>query len=251
MKKKTYLLITFCFAVLFIRAQKEELYQNSILIELFTSEGCGSCPIADEFMDDLLYYADSTKMPIYVIDFHVDIWNKSGWVDPFSDSNHTNRLKSYLKRKEWVHMYTPMAILNGREQHAGHARKEIGKFIQKELYEPSKHFLRIRLQPIEGETDSVLVSYTVWGPSDSLTLNVALLQKKINSQVTAGENKDKILHHNNVVRQFKSVPITGKTGSLKMYLNPNLILTNFRFLAYIQHQRTWDVYATDQINFTK
>lgn len=243
------------FAGSFLKAQvntgNNELYQNSILIELFSSEGCSSCPIADAFMSDLLYFADSTKMPVYVIDFHVDIWNKSGWVDPFSDSNYTNRLKTYLKKKNWAHMYTPMAILNGMDQQPGHAKKEIGKFIQKELYEPSNHFLRIRLEPVNDEPDSVWVKYTIWGPTDSLLLNIALVQKNVNSYVTAGENKDQILHHNNVVRQFLTIPVTGKTGSVKMHLNPRLILTNFRFLGYIQHERTWRVLASDQLNFTQ
>jgi len=226
----------------------EELYRKSVLIELFSSEGCSSCPLADEFMENVLYFADSTKSPIYAVDFHVDIWNRSGWVDPFSDSLYTKRQKTYLQKKNNLAMYTPMAILNGLEQHPGNAKKEVGTFIQKALYQPSKHFLRINLKPAT-HPDSVMVTYTVWGNTDSLILNVALLQKNVNSQVTAGENKDKILHHSNVARYFTAMPVMGKYGSVTIPLNRNLFLDNFIVIGYIQQARTWEVFATDEIRF--
>jgi hypothetical protein len=225
------------------------LYEKTILIELFSSEGCSSCPLADEFMEDLLYYTDSTGLPLYIIDFHVDVWNRSGWVDPFSDSLYSQRQLTYMKKKNWLSLYTPMAVLNGQEQYPGNAKKEIGKYIQKNLYEPSKHYVRMNLRPAP-EKDSVIVSYQIWGKTDSLLLNVAFVQNKVSNNVTAGENKGKILRHHNVVRQFATVPVKGQTGEFKMYLNPNLILTNFRYISYLQHVRTWEVLASDQIKFS-
>jgi hypothetical protein len=70
---------------------QEKMYQNNVLIELYSSEGCSSCPIADAFMQEVIHLSDSTMSPVYVIDYHVDYWNKSGWVDPFSDSLYTKK----------------------------------------------------------------------------------------------------------------------------------------------------------------
>jgi hypothetical protein len=154
-----------------------------------------------------------------------------------------------MKKKNWLSLYTPMAVLNGQEQYPGNAKKEIGKYIQKNLYEPSKHYVRMNLRPAP-EKDSVIVSYQIWGKTDSLLLNVAFVQNKVSNNVTAGENKGKILRHHNVVRQFATVPVKGQTGEFKMYLNPNLILTNFRYISYLQHVRTWEVLASDQIKFS-
>jgi hypothetical protein len=80
------------------RALDTNQFQPSILIENFTSEGCSSCPEGDKFMGELIHLSDSTNNPVYIIDFHVDIWNRSGWVDPLSDSVYSARQRTYLAK---------------------------------------------------------------------------------------------------------------------------------------------------------
>lgn len=254
--KKTYLSLLFTFIFLgTLFAQKDaaqpagELFKPSVLIELFSSEGCGSCPIADDFMREIIEISDSNKMPVYVLDYHVVIWNRSGWVDPFSDSAYSLRQQNYVFKKHLPALYTPMAFINGSEKdYAGSDKKSIGMKIQETLSKPSKHFMRCGVTPAENE-DSIVVGYKIWGNIDSTNLNVVLVQKRINNMVTAGENKDKILHHHNVARKMISIPLKEKQGIVKMGIKRDFNLENFRLLVFIQHQRTYEVFTTDQLSF--
>jgi hypothetical protein len=110
---------------IFTPNNQEKMYQNNVLIELFSSEGCSSCPIADAFMQEVIHLSDSTTSPVYVIDYHVDYWNKSGWVDPFSDSLYTKKQMNYALKKAEKNLYTPMAFVNGGNAHAGADKKGI------------------------------------------------------------------------------------------------------------------------------
>lgn len=234
-----------------LRKLPAKQYQPTVLVELFSSEGCSSCPFADEFTSEIIHISDSSKTPVYVIDYHVDIWNRSGWVDPFSDSTYTLRQQEYVYRKKLTSMFTPMIFVNGSDkEYAGGDKRSVGKAIQTELTRPSNNYLSTGATGVPNE-DSIMVKYHVWGPTDSLMIMVALVQRQINSLVKGGENSGLTLHHHNVVRQLKSYPVTGEEGFVKFPVNHQLDLTNFRLVVFLQHQRTWKVVATDQLNFSE
>lgn len=254
MNKKISILSILLLAMQFAFAQNNtkevpKLFQPSVLIELFSSEGCSSCPYADEFLKEVVQISDSSRTPVYVIDYHVVIWNRSGWVDPFSDSAYSLRQQEYLYRKKISTLYTPMVFVNGGDKEfAGGDKRSIGKAIQELLTQPSKHFLRTGITKVKEE-DSLLVAYQIWGNVDSCDLKVAFIQKEINNMVTGGENKDMILHHHNVVRGLFSKPLTGAEGYMKIPVDQKLNLDNYRVVVFIQHQGTWKVLAADQMTF--
>ena len=244
---------TLCFIILSSNisfGQGSNNYQPSVLVELFSSEGCSSCPYADAFLKELIDISDSSKTPVYVIDYHVVIWNKSGWVDPFSDSLYSLRHQEYLFKKKLGAMYTPMVFVNGGDKEfAGGDKKGIGMAIQKNLSNPSKHYMRTGVTGIENE-DSLMVAYQFWGPGDSLELRVAFVQREINSQVKGGENSGLILHHHNVVRGLFTHDLKGsRDGVFKIPANRDLNLYNYRLVLFLQHKRTWQVMAADQLTF--
>src|SRR5438045_3960894 len=78
---------------------------SSVLLELYSSEGCDNCPAADQFMDEVIRIADTTRQPVYVIDFHVDLWDRSGWKDVYSDSVYTNRLIKHATMVGQQHIF--------------------------------------------------------------------------------------------------------------------------------------------------
>ncbi len=253
--KKTYLtlfLLSCSNLLLFAQidtAKQAELFKPSILIELFSSEGCGSCPYADDFMSEILTISDSSRTPVYVVDYHVVMWNRSGWVDSFSDSAYSLRQQTYMTKKKLTAMYTPMAFINGSDRdYAGNDKRSVGRKIQETLNQPSKHFMRSGVTPVENE-DSLVIGYKIWGNIDSTTLNVVLVQKRINTMVTAGENKDKILHHHNVARKMITIPLKENQGILKMPMKRDFNLENFRLVLFVQHQRTYQVFTSDQLSF--
>lgn len=256
-KKQISILLFTCFSLSLAAQQKAgkesdtqpKLYQPSIVLEMFSSEGCSSCPFADEFMGELIDMSDSANLPVYVVDFHVDIWNRSGWVDPWSDSNYTQRQQTYLKKNGLTATYTPMVFINGgAKDYAGTDKASIGRKLHELINTPSKHFLRTGAAPIEGQ-DSLTFVYTSWGDIDSCEIRVAFVQKNINNMVTAGENKDRILHHHNLVRGFYTAPMTGNKGTFKIPYNPDFNMENFALVSYIQHKGTWRILASDRITF--
>jgi hypothetical protein len=235
---------------LIAQTSSEKLYQPAVLIELFSSEGCGSCPFADQFLKEVIHISDSSKSPVYVIDYHVVIWNKSGWVDPFSDSAYSLRQQEYVYRKNLKALYTPMVFINGSDKdYAGGDKRGIGMAIQSALSKPSKHYLRSRVTGVANE-DSLLIAYQTWGNIDSMQLMAAFVQKEINSQVKGGENAGLVLHHHNVVRGIFTQHIKTSEGMFKIPVNADLNLENFRIVLFLQHKRTWEVVATDQLNFS-
>ena len=248
------IIATFCLFALslsynFSFGQAAKGYQPAVLVELFSSEGCSSCPYADAFLKELIDISDSSKTPVYVIDYHVVIWNKSGWVDPFSDSAYSLRQQEYLYKKKLGAMYTPMVFVNGGDKEfAGGDKRAIGKAIQNTLSNPAQHYLRTGVTGIENE-DSIMLAYQVWGDIDSLQMNIAFVQREINSQVKGGENSGLILHHHNVVRSLYTKELKGKEGMFKIPVKRDLNLDNYRLVIFLQHKRTWNVMATDQLTF--
>ncbi len=233
------------------KAPPPDLYQPSILIELFSSEGCSSCPVADAFMKEIMDISDSSKTPIYIVDYHVTIWDRSGWVDPFSDSAYTLRQQTYLFKKKLTAMYTPMLFINGSDKDiAGTDKKSVGIKLQENLQKPAEHFMRTSVSGVENE-DSIAIGYRVWGNIDSMNLNIVLVQKEINNMVSAGENKDQILHHHNLAKKLITIPLKQNQGIVKMYANKYVNPQNFKLISFVQHQRSWRVYCADQLSFRK
>src|SRR5580765_4213272 len=86
------------------------------VIELFTSEGCSSCPPADEAMIDI---ENEFKKNVYVIGYHVDYWNYLGWKDIFSNAGWTDRQKAYAQELKLNNIYTPQVVINGSSEFVG------------------------------------------------------------------------------------------------------------------------------------
>ncbi len=227
---------------------QEKMYQNNVLIELYSSEGCSSCPTADAFMQEVIHLSDSTMSPVYVIDYHVDYWNKSGWVDPFSDSLYTKKQMNYALKKGEKNLYTPMAFVNGGKALAGADKRGISVEITQNLSKPNPNFLKLGVSAEEGE-DSLIIAYRFWGPMDSFEINIAFVQREINSAVKGGENANQILHHHNICRKLITAPLTKSEGKTKIYVSPAINLDNFRIIGFVQDPKTLKIHGVDQLTF--
>lgn len=216
-----------------------------VLIENFSSEGCSSCPEADKFLGELIHVADSVEQPLYVIDFHVDVWNRSGWVDKYSDTLNTVRQINYIGKMKDIPMYTPQSFLNGILSVPGSDKKSIASFIKQTLARPSANFLKINAY--QTNKDTVIIEYEIFGKTDSLMINFAIVENDIYTKVTAGENAGKLLHHHNVVRAFKSEKVKVNKGTSFVLVPTGFSLKQSRVTSYIQHERTWFVTGADQL----
>ncbi len=210
-----------------------------ILVELFTSEGCSSCPPADIFLQKL----DGQPIAgaeLIVLSEHVDYWNHDGWKDPYSSAALTERQNSYSTRFHLNSIYTPQMVVDGSHQFSGGDAKEAQKAITESLG-VTKIPVRISEISSDGgrlrarvETDALDSTYNV----QSAEIYVAVALNHAESQVLRGENANRRLTHTAVVKKLSKV---GKikigeqfAHEVELKLDSGIDLHNMRVVAFLQ-----------------
>ncbi len=201
------------------------------IVELFTSEGCSSCPPADEAVASM---AKVYPQNVYVLAFHVDYWNHLGWKDQFSDPDYTERQRQYAAFFNNNNIYTPQVIVNGKKEFVGSNSSLLQSTIESELRNTMNNNIKMIATGNDGK--NISVNYKV-DNSDESQLNIALIQVNASTAVKRGENKGRKLEHINIVRDFKTVLLNKKqSGTVKLTLPAGLSKGNFKVIAFLQHK---------------
>ena len=180
--------------------------QKPIVIELFTSEGCSSCPSADKLLADM-----SDKNPnILLLSFHVDYWNRLGWVDSFSTAQFTKSQYAYGLQMQLASVYTPQAVVNGQRETIGSNRSNITNFIATK-YQSLSIITNVKATI---NNKSVIVNIQTNQLPKNYELVALLVQPHAGTKVKAGENVGSYLQHKNVVRDMAVVALKSYTASL-------------------------------------
>ncbi len=214
------------------------------VVELYTSEGCSSCPPADRLLSELIAESKRDKTPVYALAFHVDYWDQLGWPDRFAAPAFTERQRMYTKARG---AYTPQMVVNGTAEFVGsdadRARREIRKAMEAPVTAP----LTIEVKLGEGGVISVRYSAMIPESVDFVTnasLHVALVEDGLTTEVKAGENKGTTLKHDAVVRAFTTVkPGNLVSGTVELKAPDDLKPENSRVVALIQHAGTLRVHG--------
>lgn len=214
------------------------------VVELFTSEGCSSCPPADEVLARL---AKSGQKNLYLLAFHVDYWNKLGWIDQFSNAAYSARQRQYATMNGADGLYTPQAIINGKLHLIGSDEEKVLDGIAQLGKQPSTSQLKIAAK--ENENHTVDIDYTIERPSKSFLLNIAIVQTSAKDEIKAGENKGLQLKHVNIVRNFKTVEATN--GHVNLNLPNDLKTDNYSIIVYTQHKASMEITGAAQYTFNK
>jgi len=183
------------------------------VVELFTSEGCSSCPPADEALRGLSALAGRDRLPLYALEWHVDYWDYLGWKDPFGSHLATLRQERYA-RSLASSMFTPEAIVNGGviANWAGDpAELEREARSAAAAATPASLELAVRRGP---SPESVVVRARTRGAPDRSLVLVALTEDGLASRPTAGENAGQALRHSSVVRSVVMLPASGGEAAL-------------------------------------
>ena len=208
-----------------------------ILVELFTSEGCSTCPPADELLQKL----DGQPLPgsqIIVLSEHVDYWNHIGWTDPYSSAAYSERQHHYGNRFHLESVYTPQMVVDGTSEFVGNSYKQAREAFEKSEAQP-KVKVRIRDLAVEDgklrahiDADSLST-----GPHKADVVFVVALNRA-DSQVARGENAGRHLTHVAVVRSLNVVGSAegGKPFSkdVSLTLGRNEAANNLRVVAFLQ-----------------
>jgi hypothetical protein len=199
------------------------------VLELFTSEGCSSCPPADDLLPQLAKL-DSNIIPL---SFHVDYWNRLGWTDPFSSSEFTERQKQYSDQFHLESIYTPQLVVNGEYELVGSNRSSATTAIKKVLTE--KAAVQINIDEAKIEKGKLLARCHVDGDIKKVNLLAALVQKQAVMNVKAGENSGARLTHTNVVRSFDRQTAAQKTSFI-LEMPSDIAKDNWQLIIYAQQK---------------
>jgi hypothetical protein len=179
------------------------------VVELFTSEGCSSCPPADALVARI--QQESKDGPIYILAFHVDYWDRQGWKDAFSDAAYTQRQNQYASWFNLQSIYTPQIVVNGEKEFVGSEEATLRKAISSGLQTTSPARLTLNgIRIDQGKLDwQYLTQDTKDASSNNLSLIVAVVQRSASTNVKAGENNGRTLAHVQIVRAFLTSKVKG------------------------------------------
>src|SRR5450755_4615290 len=208
------------------RGKNKFAMEGFAVVELFTSEGCSSCPPADEAVGRL----NGWKKNVYVLSFHVDYWNNLGWKDVFSNPAYSSRQQEYGSYFHLSNIYTPQIIVNGKVQLVGSEEALLRKTIEESIAEIPKEEINVKV--LHETNHKIPVSITSDG-NPEFKLNLALVQNFASDFVQRGENKGKTLSHFFIVRDFKVLPNSSNT----FYLDtpPGLRSSYYTVIAFLQN----------------
>ncbi|WP_431244443.1 DUF1223 domain-containing protein [Flavobacterium sp. P21] len=214
------------------------------VLELFTSEGCSSCPTADELMGKI--QNEYKDQPVYVLSYHVDYWDDLGWKDIFSNADYTKRQYSYGKWLQKEPIYTPQLIINGKTDYVGSQETAVRSGFTKLLSKPAEANLVISAQRLKNGS---LVSYKASGNSRNTQLVLVLVQKSAKNKVKRGENEGKLLSHYQIVRNLTTRSITAdEKGRTNLYFPKNFNTQNAEIVGFIQDTATGNILGATKVN---
>src|SRR5262245_51836969 len=178
--------------------------QQVAVFELYTSEGCDSCPPADRWFSELSRSADPSK--VVALAFHVDYWDRLGWRDRFGSPTYTARQREQANRHRSPFVYTPQVLLQGEDLAAWRASSQPANLVSTINARPARARIELTAMPAEANATSVDVRVRVPDPADRAhaAIALALVQDGLASDVKAGENAGKHLAHDHVVRQWRT-----------------------------------------------
>ena len=209
------------------------------VLELFTSEGCSSCPPADELMAKI--QLESKGKAVYLLAYHVDYWDRQGWKDGYSSADYSNRQIQYGR---WLHVspiYTPQVIVNGRTEFVGSSEPAIRKAISEQLATSPPANLHIRAH-LEGE--KMIVQYQAVRAAKESRLLIAILQKTGQTRVERGENAGRTLSHVQIVRKLQNEPLGNSgNGSFAIALPKGFNTQNGEVIGLVQDPGNGEILA--------
>jgi len=203
-------------------------YTSVAVLELFTSEGCSSCPPADNLLPQLA----NVDSNVITLSFHVDYWDRLGWKDPFSSREFTQRQRKYGDQLHLESIYTPQLIINGQYEMVGSNRTSATQTIKSVLNE--KAAVQIKINEVKKDAGKLLVSCEAEGDLKKLDLIAVFVQKQAIMKVKAGENNGATLSHTNVVRSFAKQTAESNT-SFVLNIPTEITDDNWQLIIYAQH----------------
>src|SRR5262245_21938038 len=220
-----------------------------VLVELFTAEGCSSCPPADTLLEKLIESQPAAGVQIVGLGEHVDYWDRLGWKDRFSSAALTVRQQRYADRAKGGDVYTPQMVVDGQDAFVGSDLAAARRAIEAAIARPHG---TVRLAVDMPEGGSVHVTATIGGlpgssGGDRADLLVAVTEDHLRTDVKRGENQGRTLTHAAVVRELRTVAEgvgPSSSADARFKLASDWARANLNVVAFVQERKSRRVLAT-------
>lgn len=183
-----------------------ETYEPIVVLELFTSQGCSSCPAADTLLDEI-----KNEDHVYALSYHVDYWNYIGWEDPFGSPEHAKKQQKYNQKFHNNSNYTPQLVVNGREHFVGSSSLKVRNAIIR--YRKQKSVNKVEVSNMHANEGRIFFDYKILGNTRGKKIRAILVLDRRITKVKSGENRNRTLTNSNIVITQKSIPIIDFQGS--------------------------------------
>ncbi|HSA89801.1 MAG TPA: DUF1223 domain-containing protein [Burkholderiales bacterium] len=213
---------------------------TAALVELYTSEGCSSCPPAERWLGTLSNrYSGTAVVPLAL---HVDYWDYIGWKDPYAKREFSLRQRKLSQLQRLALVYTPQVVLQGRDFRRWGTRA-FDEAVERINSQPAKARLKLSLVRADAQGLEVEASAELLKPASDVVLYLAAYRSRLESRVTAGENRGRILTHDHVVLEWLG-PFDVETRRIErrmLPLLPGASAANSGVAAFVQDRRTAEV----------
>ena len=214
------------------------------IVELFTSEGCSSCPSAERVLARFVKQAQEEGTRVFPLAFHVDYWNSLGWQDPYSSAAHTARQQRY-DEAFGQGVYTPQMIVNGQVVFVGSNRIHAQLMVEQALAVPAEAILNATVVR-EPASRTLNITYTATPLPPDAVLNLAVVERGLSQFIPRGENTGRTLHHENVVRAFETVPAQPE-ATVPLDVPKQVNLAEASLIAYLQDPTTMTILGAIEV----
>jgi len=245
----TLLVVASIFTAAKAQAPAAETGRKPVVVELFTSEGCSSCPPADALLQQLEEQQPIPGAEIIALEEHVDYWNHDGWIDPFSSADWTLRQQNYvtLVKKD---AYTPELVVNGQSQFLGSDARAAQVEIEKAA---GSLKTEVAIKPGSPEKGSQRFTVSVGKLAGNATGDVAevwlaVTEDGLHSSVSLGENAGHVLHHVATLRSLHKIGVADAnaasaafTGDPVVKLNSHWNPENVHVTVFIQEKKSREI----------
>lgn len=217
------------------------------LVELFTSEGCSSCPPADRLASELA--DESGTRNVFVLSYHVDYWDRLGWKDPYASEAASERQRAYAKTLRDQRVYTPQMIVNGAVGFVGSNKKRAEQEIERALERPAP--VEVVAETRASGADAVRIDARVEMEVELIHRNwdivAAVVERGLSQTPDRGENKGRTLEHDNVVRAFRVEALEGDDVTIEIDVPSGVDREQASIIVYVQDTRTRKILGVTRV----
>lgn len=219
------------------------------VVELFTSEGCSSCPAADELVAKI--QKEDNGQPVYILAYHVDYWDRLGWKDVFGSAAYAKRQNQYADWLKLKSIYTPQIVINGTKEFVGSQENTLRSTIKNNLHKTQN--IKLTLSNLQVTQEKVNLQYQTENlVGNNISLVLATVQKWAVTNVKSGENGGRKLSHVQIVRNLQTVSLNGTTnGKAEIDFPADLNADGLVIIAFLQNNTSGEIIAGDKVELKK